>query len=102
MDMDETREDYYIIPHNYTDNGKILGIIEVQSVYLAACWFLPTTVLNFWLIPLGLDYKLFIFVLVILPPTAIALLGIGSDTILDFAKYVRNFYKRSKVYTYEK
>ena len=95
-------EDYYIIPHNYTDNGKILGIIEVQSVYVASIWFLPMTYLDFWLLPFSLNTRIMLFIIIICPPTIFALVGIGSETLLDFIKFVYNFYKKAKFYPYEK
>ena len=95
-------EDTYIIPHNYTDNGKILGIIEKESVYLALGWFVPMAILNFKVLPFNFTAKVYIFMLLIMPPTLIALIGVGSDTLFNFLKYVYNYYKNAKVYYYEK
>lgn len=53
--MEHQEEDTYIIPHNYSDNGKILGIVEKQSLYLAAAWFSPISFLNFKLLPFSID-----------------------------------------------
>lgn len=100
--MDRNDEDTYIIPHNYSDNGKILGIIEKQSLYLAAAWFVPLTFINFRFVPLSHDIKLFIQILVVIPPTIFILIGIGGDTLQDFIKHVYRFYARAKVYFYEK
>ncbi|MEM1724157.1 MAG: hypothetical protein QXW71_00050 [Thermoplasmata archaeon] len=97
------KEDMYIIPHNYTDNGKILGIIEKQSIYAALIFFVPACVFNFKLLSfLSLDLRLFTFILFILPITSIILVGIGGDTFIDFAKYVYNFYKRAGIFFFEK
>jgi len=93
----------YIIPHNYTDNGKILGIIEKQSVYTALIFFVPACFFNFKLLSfLSLDIRLFTFILFILPISCIILVGIGGDTFIDFIKNVYCFYKRAKRYYYEK
>lgn len=94
-------DDKYIIPHNYTDNGKILGIVEKQSLYLAASWFIPMTFLNFRILPFSVDIKIFFQILLITPPTIIALVGIGGDTLFDFLKYIIWFYRNAKVYTKE-
>lgn len=101
MDRNED-EDTYIIPHNYTDNGKILGIIEKQSLYIAATWFVLMTFLNFKFLPFSVDVKIFVLILLILPPTLFILIGVGGDTLLDFLRYVHHFYRRAKVYHYEK
>lgn len=100
--MDHQEEDTYIIPHNYSDNGKILGIVEKQSLYLAAAWFLPVSFLNFKLLPFSIDVQLFIEILLVIPPTLFILIGVGGDTLLDFVRYVYQFYTRAKVFYYEK
>lgn len=95
-------EETYIIPHNYKENGKILGMIEKESLVTAAVWFIPMTYIIFKFLPLAIDYKIFAFMIVVVPPTFFALVGIGSETLVDFAKFILRFMKRSKVYTYEK
>jgi len=94
-------EDTYIIPHNYTDNGKILGMIEKESLITAAIWFLPMTLLVVKL-PLSVDNRIYLFMFIVVPPTLFALVGIGSETLVDMLKFILRFTKNSKVYTYEK
>jgi len=94
-------EDTYIIPHNYTDNGKILGMIEKESLITAAVWFLPMTLLVMKL-PLSVDNRIYLFMFLVVPPTLFALVGIGSETLVDMLKFIFRFTKNSKVYTYEK
>ena len=101
MDRNED-EDTYIIPHNYSDNGKILGIVEKQSLYVAASWFVPMTSLNIKFLPFSVDVKIFVLILLILPPTLFILIGVGGDTLLDFLRYVYSFYKNARIYHYEK
>lgn len=100
--MEHQEEDTYIIPHNYSDNGKILGIVEKHSLYLAATWFLPVSFLNFKLMPFSIDIQLFMEILLVIPPTLFILIGVGGDTLLDFIRYLFRFYTRAKVYHYEK
>ena len=94
-------EDTYIIPHNYTDNGKILGMIEKESLITAAVWFLPMTLLIMKL-PLSVNTRIYLFMFIVVPPTLFALIGIGSETLVDMLKFIFRFMSRSKVYTYEK
>lgn len=102
MSNNYVEDDIYIIPHNYKDNGKIFGLIEKKSVITAAIWFIPTTYINFAFLPIPLNIRLFTFVLFVCPPTIFALIGIGNDTLVDFVKYLYNYYKRAKVYLHEK
>lgn len=101
MASNNEMEDTYIIPHNYTDNGKILGMIEKESLITAAVWFLPMTLLVMKL-PLSVDNRIYLFMFLVVPPTLFALVGIGSETLVDMLKFIFRFTKNSKVYTYEK
>jgi hypothetical protein len=100
--MEPGDEETYIIPHNYVDNGKILGIVEKQSLYIAAGWFVPMTFLDFKFLPFSIDVKIFVLILFILPPTLFILIGAGGDTLPDFFKYVYRFYRNARVYHYGK
>ena len=103
MDEEMTEnKDIYVIPHNYTDNGKILGIIEKESMYAALPWFAATSLANFLLLPVSADVKLFSFILFVAPTTLFILIGVGGDTLLNFLRYLRKFYKRARIYCYEK
>ena len=100
--MNLNNEDIYIIPHNYTDNGKILGIFEKQSFFLAFIWFALFTFLNFKFLPFSVDIKIFAEILVVIPPSLFILIGVGGDTLLDFLHYVVLFYQRARIYCFEK
>jgi hypothetical protein len=100
--MEMNDEDTYIIPHNYSDNGKILGIVAKQSLYAAAVWFIPVSFLNFKFLPFSIDVKIFVEILLVIPPTLFILIGLGGDTLVDFIRYVYRYYTRAKVYYYEK
>jgi hypothetical protein len=100
MEMNE--DDIYIIPHNYSDNGKILGFIEKQSLYIASAWFVPITFLNFKFLSCFVEIKIFIEILLIVPPTLFFLVGVGGDTLFDFLRYIFRFYKKGKVYFFGK
>ena len=60
MEKYDEEETTYIIPHNYSENGKILGIVEKQSLYVAAAWFVPVTFLNFRFLPFSTDVRIFV------------------------------------------
>ena len=100
--MEMNDEDTYIIPHNYCDNGKILGIVEKQSLYTAAAWFAPVSFLNFRFLQFSVDVRIFVEIIFVIPPTLFILIGVGGDTLIDFIKYVYRYYSRGKIYLYEK
>ena len=95
-------EDVYIIPHNYTDNGKILGMFEKESAYLAIAWVVPMTLLEFNFLPFSVDIKIFVLILGVIPPAIFALIGIGGETLISFVKCVHRFYSRARIYFYMK
>jgi hypothetical protein len=95
-------KDTYIIPHNFTDNGKILGFIEKQSAASALIWFVPAAFINFKFLPFCLDIRILTFILLVCPVTLIFLTGIGGETLVDFARYLFGFLKRKRVYIYER
>lgn len=100
--MKPDKEDLYIIPFNYSDSGKILGIIERESLIAALVWAVPLTFLNFKFLPCSVDIRLFIFILLICPPTIILLTGLGGETVVDFIKYYRKFLLYRRIYLYER
>ncbi|NJD01824.1 MAG: hypothetical protein FIA99_04340 [Ruminiclostridium sp.] len=100
--MNYEKEDMYIIPHNYIDAGKILGFIERESLVAALVWLVPLTLVNFRFLPVSVDIRIFIFILLICPPTIILLVGIGGETVVDFLRYYHRFSSCRKVYLYEK
>lgn len=100
--MNYEKEELYIIPHNYVDGGKILGSIERESLIAALVWLVPLTFLNFRFFPVSVDIRIFIFIILICPPTIILLTGLGGETVLDFLRYYRRFLSNRKVYLYEK
>lgn len=96
------RENIYIIPHNFTENGKILGFIEKESAVSALVWFVPVTFLNFKLLPFSLDVRIFTFIILVCPPALLLLFGIGSETFVNFVRFSFRFLKWRKVYLYER
>jgi hypothetical protein len=97
-----TEEETYIIHHNYTDNGKILGTFEKKSVITAIAWVVLLSFVNFWLLPIPFDAKLYVLIILIIPPAVFLLLGVDGEPLVDFLVDVAKFYKNAKVYFYEK
>lgn len=88
----------YFIPHNFKDNGKILGCFEKRYFYSALCWLIPMFVLLCALplpFPLteSLPTKVFVFIILICPPTLLIAFGYA-----DIVLYLHDFKKQSGVY----
>lgn len=92
----------YIIPHNFTDNGRLLGFIEKESAVSALVWFVPATFLDFRFLPVSLDIRIFVFILVICPPTLLLLVGIGGEICIHFVRFAFKYIRRRKIYIYER
>lgn len=92
----------YIIPHNFTENGRILGFIEKESAVSALVWFIPAAFLDFRFLPASLDIRIFLFILVVCPPTLLLLVGIGGEICIHFIRYTFCFMKRRKIHIYER
>lgn len=102
MSAYDSEEDVYIIPHNYQENGKILGIIEKQSFYIGLTWIL-VWLFVFYFLPIdNTVLKMILFLVIAMLPAGIIFVGFGHDTVVDFVKYYLNFNKNAKVYYYEK
>jgi hypothetical protein len=95
-------DDYYIIPKNYTENGKILGIIEKQSFIIGSVWGIVWAFILYFFPFFSVLVRLLIFIVLGVFPAAIIFVGIGHDTVVDYIKYYLQFSKNAKVYKYEK
>lgn len=96
-------EDYfYVIPHNYQENGKILGFIEKQSFIIGIAWAIFWLFVMYFFPFIPIMYKFIIYVIIGVFPAAIAFVGIGHDTVVDYVKYYLDFQKKAKVYKFEK
>ncbi|HEX2938372.1 MAG TPA: hypothetical protein VHO66_05570 [Ruminiclostridium sp.] len=88
----------YFIPHNFKDNGKIAGIFEKRNFYLALFFFVPAVLLLvFTPLPLPINkailVKVFVFIIVLCPPTILTSLGYS-----DILFFMHDFNKRKGVY----
>lgn len=95
-------EDIYIIPHNYQENGKILGLIDKQSFLIGISWILVWLFAFYFMSVIPRNVRIVSFIVVALLPAGIVFVGIGHDTVYDFVKYYMNFKKTAKLYYYEK
>ncbi len=78
----------FLIPHNYTNNGRIFNMFDKKKLTWAVLWFIPSTVAMFFL-PLKIEDIIFWWVL-ISPPPAIAILAGYGDYIRYFILFMAN------------
>jgi len=102
MRENEYEEDIYIIPHNYKESGKFLGIIEPSSLFLGMGWLFIIGFLLYLIPFFTSNVKVISFVFVGGAPAALIFIGWGHDSIVDFAKYYYEFIKNARVYHYKK
>ncbi len=93
---------YYIIPHNYQENGKILGFIEKQSFFIGIVWVLFWLFVMYFFPFFSLLVRFIIYVIIAVFPAGIIFVGIGHDSVVDYVKFYLNFKKNARVYKYEK
>lgn len=79
---------FYLIPHNYKNNGRVFNMFDKKKLTLALVWFIPV-VLAIFNLPLSLEDKIFWTILIGFPP-AIAILAGYGDLIKYFIIFMRN------------
>ena len=71
---------YYLIPANYTDAGKILGMFAIRNVVEALILALPLLFFGTSL-PIPLTWKTIVGLTLAIPLGGLALLGVGDDPL---------------------
>lgn len=82
----------YLIPHNYTNNGRVFNLFPRKDITKAIIWFIPVTFIIFYL-PIEFKIKLFAEVLLAVPPTLAILAGYAN-----WIAYVLLFLRKRTVY----
>ena len=76
----------YVIPPNFTDAGRVLGLFETRNVIEAALLTLPILYLCLVLLPFGLTTKLIVTLSLLVPIGGFGLIGIGGDSLTRWVK----------------
>lgn len=82
----------YLIPHNYSNNGRVFNLFHKKDLAKALIWFVPVSVLIFKL-PMGFNTKLFWEVMIAFPPAMAILAGYAC-----WVGYIMQFLKNRRVY----
>lgn len=83
---------HYLIPHNYSNNGRVFNLFHKKDLAKALIWFVPVSVLIFKL-PMGFNTKLFWEVMIAFPPAMAILAGYAC-----WVGYIMQFLKNRRVY----
>ena len=76
--------DYYNIPTNFTDNGKLFGLFEIRNAVEAVILSLPLLYFGVVCAPFGLTGKLIAGITLAVPAGGFALIGINDDCLTQF------------------
>lgn len=79
----------YTIPPNYTDSGKLLGgMLETRNTIEAVFLLLLVGYPELMWMHLPVTAKVVVMTMTLLPLGVFALMGIGGDSLLQFATHI--------------
>ena len=87
-----------VIPTNYTDSGKLLGLFERRNVIEAVCLTLPVIFLIVLLSPFDINVNIIIGAVVLVPLCGFSLFGVRDYSLISYPLiYCRWRHSRRKV-----
>jgi hypothetical protein len=78
--------DYYNIPANFSDSGKLLGLFAIRNTVEAVLLALPLLYLGFVCVPGGLTWKIVAGLTLGIPVGGFALIGVYDDCLSRFVR----------------
>ena len=90
----------YYIPANYTDAGKIFGIFGVRNVIEAVLLGIPLLAFCLRFLPFGLTTKIVVTLIIFVPATGFAMMGINGDSLSRHLKAWLGWRKKRRILTY--
>ena len=88
----------FLIPANFEDSGKIMGLFSTRNVVEAVILVLPFAFCIFNLVPLSLTWKIILSSLI--PIGGFALMGIRDDPLSIFVRTWFEWRKNRKILEY--
>jgi hypothetical protein len=85
-----------IIPANYTDAGKILGVFELRKLIEAAVLCIPLLVLMLFCLPFAITVSIVASALIVVPLGGFAIMGIHDYSLLNFIRVYLKWRKNAK------
>ena len=74
----------YVIPANFTDAGRLLGIFELRNGIEATALSVPLLMLCLSWLPFSLTTNLIVTMVLVIPVGGFALIGINDDCLTRF------------------
>ena len=90
-----------VIPVNFTEAGRMLGLFEISNAVEAVFICMPLAALLMRILPLGLLWRIGIVSAVTVIAGGFALIGIGDMSLLEFLKQYIRFKRKAKILTYK-
>lgn len=103
--MSEEREfsNIYTIPPNYTDSGKLLGgMLETRNTIEAVALLLLVGYPELMWLHLPVTAKVVVMTVTLLPLGVFALMGLGGDSLLQYAAHIALFWIRRRQLHYRR
>lgn len=90
----------FIFPQNYNFNFKLFGFLDYKTLFFNLIWWL----IIFLISNLFFDllFKIVFFIIFCFPILLISLFGFNQENILYVFKYIFLYYKKPKIYLYNK
>lgn len=90
----------FLIPANFEDSGKIMGLFSTRNVAEAVILVLPFAFCIFNLVPLSLTWKIILSSVFVIPIGGFALMGIRDDPLSIFVRTWFEWRKNRKILEY--
>ena len=92
--------EYYVIPTNFTDAGRILGLFERRNLIEAALLTVPILYFCLSLLPFDLTARIAVTLALAIPVGGFGLIGIGGDSLTRWVKSWWLWRRRRRVLFY--
>ena len=103
MTDDREYSNVYTIPPNYTDSGKLLGgMLETRNTVEACALLLLVGYPELMWMHLPATAKVVVMVMTLLPLGVFALMGIGGDSLLQYASHMVMYWIRRRQLHYRR
>ena len=95
--MAEEYSNIYTIPPNYTDSGKLMGgMLETRNTVEAVILLVLVGYPQLMWMHLPVTAKVVVMTVTLLPLTVFALMGLGGDSLLQYATHIILFLMRRR------
>ncbi len=91
----------FSIPSNYTESGRLLGLLRTRNA-VEAIAVLVLAGYPEWLLPLGLKGKLVLMVCTLLPLAFLAAVGVDGDSLTEFLGHMLRFWRGRRILHYRR